>query len=168
MTELLERLLAEAKDGHRWGSVIEIKVLQALDHQARGNVPAALAALEHALTLAEPEGYVRLFIDEGAPMTALLRAAAQQGLAQSYSRTLLASDGTRAGPVPAQRGLVEPLSERELHVLRLLRSELSGPEIARELTVSLNTIRTHTKSIFSKLSVNNRRAAVRRADELDL
>ena len=167
-TELLERLLAEATDGHRWGSVIEIKVLQALDYQAQGDVPAALASLEKALTMAEPEGYVRLFIDEGSPMTALLRATAQQGPAQSYSRTLLASDGPRARPAPAQQGLVETLSERELDVLRLLRTELSGPDIARELTVSLNTIRTHTKSIFAKLSVNNRRAAVRRAEELDL
>jgi LuxR family maltose regulon positive regulatory protein len=167
-TQLLERLLAEAKDGHRRGSAIEIMVLQALDHQARSDVPAALAALEQALTLAEPEGYVRVFIDEGPPMTALLRAAAQHGRRPNYARRLLASDSARARPAPAQRGLVEPLSERELHVLRLLRTELSGPDIARELTVSLNTIRTHTKSIYAKLSVNNRRAAVRRAEELDL
>ncbi|HKO85235.1 MAG TPA: LuxR C-terminal-related transcriptional regulator, partial [Actinomycetota bacterium] len=71
-------------------------------------------------------------------------------------------------PAPAQRGLVEPLSERELDVLRLLRTDLNGPDIARELTVSLHTIRTHTKSIYAKLGVNNRRAAVRRAGELDL
>jgi LuxR family maltose regulon positive regulatory protein len=167
-TELLERLLAEAKDGHRRGSAIEIMVLQALDHHARDDVPAALAALEQALTLAEPEGYVRVFLDEGPPMTALLRAAAQHGRGRDYARRLLASDSARVRPAPAQRGLVEPLSERELHVLRLLRTELSGPDIARELTVSLNTIRTHTKSIYAKLSVNNRRAAVRRAEELDL
>ena len=159
----------QRSDGHRRGSVIEIRVLQALDHQARGDVPAALAALEQALTLAEPEGYVRVFLDEGPPMTALLRAAAQQGLARAITPAhLLASDSARARPAPAQRGLVEPLSERELHVLRLLRTDLSGPDIARELTVSLNTIRTHTKSIYAKLSVNNRRAAVRRAEELDL
>ena len=72
-------------------------------------------------------------------------------------------------PLLARRQVVVgPLSERELHVLRLLRTDLSGPDIARELTVSLNTIRTHTKSIYAKLSVNNRRAAVRRAEELDL
>jgi LuxR family maltose regulon positive regulatory protein len=167
-TQLLERLLAAATDGHRTGSVIEIAVLQALDNHARGNMPAARAALEQALTLAEPEGYVRVFLDEGAPMTALLRAAAQHRRGHDYARHLLAADSTTARPAPAQRGLVEPLSERELHVLRLLRTDLSGPDIARELTVSLNTIRTHTKSIYAKLSVNNRRAAVRRADELDL
>ena len=168
VTRLLERLLAAAKEGHRMGSVIEITVLQALDHHARGDVPVALAALEQALTLAEPEGYIRVFLDDGPPMTTLLRAAAQHGRGHDYARRLLAADSAKARPGPAQRGLVEPLSERELHVLRLLRTDLSGPDIARELTVSLNTIRSHTKSIYAKLSVNNRRAAVRRADELDL
>ncbi len=167
-TRLLERLLAAAKEGHRTGSVIEITVLQALDHHARGNMPAALAALEQALTLAEPEGYIRVFLDDGPPMTALLRAAAQHGRAREYARHVLAADSAKAGPPRAQRGLVEPLSERELHVLRLLRTDLSGPDIARELTVSLNTVRTHTKSVYAKLSVNNRRAAIRRAEELDL
>jgi LuxR family maltose regulon positive regulatory protein len=167
-TRLLERLLAAAQEGHRTGSVIEITVLQALDHHARGDVPAALAALEQALTLAEPEGYIRVFIDEGPPMSALLRVAAQQGRPNDYARDLLVADSARASPASTQRGLVEPLSERELHVLRLLRTDLSGPDIARELTVSLNTIRTHTKSIYAKLSVNNRRAAVRRAEELDI
>jgi LuxR family maltose regulon positive regulatory protein len=167
-TRLLERLLAAAKEGHRTGSVIEITVLQALDHQVRGDVPAARAALEQALTMAEPEGYVRVFIDEGPSMTTLLRAAAQHGKARDYARHLLAAYSAKARAAPAQRGLVEPLSERELHVLRLLRTDLSGPDIARQLTVSLNTIRTHTKSIYAKLGVNNRRAAVRRADELDL
>jgi len=167
-TRLLERVLAAAKDGHRTGSVIEILALQALDHHAQGDMLAALAALEQALTLAEPEGYVRVFIDEGAPMTTLLRGVAEHGRGREYARHLLAADRAKARPAPAQPGLVEPLSERELHVLRLLRTELSGPDIARELTVSLNTIRTHTKSIYAKLSVNNRRAAVRRADELDL
>jgi LuxR family transcriptional regulator, maltose regulon positive regulatory protein len=167
-TRLLERLLVAAIEGHRTGSVIEIAVLQALDHQARGDMPAALAALEQALMLAEPEGYVRVFLDEGPPMTALLRAAVQHGQGGAYARQLLAADRAKARSAPAQRGLVEPLSERELHVLRLLRSDLSGPDIARELTVSLNTVRTHTKSIYAKLGVNNRRAAVTKADELDL
>jgi LuxR family transcriptional regulator, maltose regulon positive regulatory protein len=167
-TWLLGRLHAAAEEGHRAGSVIEIAVLQALDHHARGDTSAALAALEEALTLAEPEGYVRVFLDEGPPMTVLLRAAAQQGGSREYARNLLAAGSAKARPAPARRGLVEPLSERELHVLRLLRSDLSGPDIARELTVSLNTVRTHTKSIYAKLGVNNRRAAVTKAGELDL
>jgi len=167
-TWLLGRLHTAAEEGHRAGSVIEIAVLQALDHHARGDTSAALAALEEALTLAQPEGYVRVFLDEGPPMTVLLRAAAQQGGSREYARYLLAAGSANARPAPARRGLVDPLSERELHVLRLLRSDLSGPDIARELTVSLNTVRTHTKSIYTKLGVNHRRAAVTKADELDL
>jgi len=164
-TQLLERLLAAAEEGQRTGSVIEILVLQALAQQARGDIPAAL---EQAMTLAEPEGYVRAFLDQGPPMTTLLRAAAQQGVAREYARHVLASDSSTARRAPVQRRLVEPLSERELDVLRLLRTDLSGPDIARELMVSLNTMRTHTKNIYTKLGVNNRRAAVRRAEELDL
>jgi LuxR family maltose regulon positive regulatory protein len=167
-TQLLDRLLAAAKQGQRTGSVIDIMVLQALAYQARADVAAALARLEQALTLAEPEGYVRVFLDEGPAITTLLRAAAQQGPARDYARHLLASDRSTAPRTPVQRGLVDPLSERELHVLRLLRSDLSGPDIARELMVSLNTMRTHTKNIYAKLGVNNRRAAVSRAEELKL
>jgi LuxR family maltose regulon positive regulatory protein len=101
-------------------------------------------------------------------MLALLRAAAQQGVAHDHARRLVAGASDPRQIVPVQRGLVEPLSSRELEVLRLLRSDLSGPDIARELTVSLNTMRSHTKSIYSKLGVNSRREAVRRADQLDL
>ena len=165
---LLERLLAAAKEGHRTGSVIEILVLQALDHQARGDVPAAGAALDQALTLAEPEGYVRVFLDEGTSLTTLLGAVARQGRSAEYARYLLVADSSGGRSTPNQQGLVEPLSDRELDVLRLLRTDLSGPDIARQLTVSLNTIRTHTKSIYAKLGVNNRRSAVRRAAELDI
>ena len=165
---LLDRLLAAAQEGQRGGSIIEILVVQALSNEARGNRPAALASLDEALTLAEPEGYVRLFLDEGLPMTALLRAVAEHGVAHGYARRLLASAGPPPGSGRVQQGLVEPLSERELHVLRLLRAELDGPDIARQLMVSLNTMRTHTKHIYTKLGVNNRRAAVRRAEELDL
>ena len=167
-TRLLERLLRAAEEGQRTGSVIEILVLQALAHQARGDIPAALASLQRALTLAEPEGYVRIFADEGPPMASLLRAAAKQGIAPGYVRRLLAAISKTEDSTPASQGLIEPLSERELEVLRLLGTDLGGPEIARELVVSLNTVRTHTKNIYAKLGVNNRRAAVRRARELDL
>ena len=131
-------------------------------------MPAAFASLEQALTMAEPERYVRVFLDEGPPMAALLRAAAQQGVARDHVRRLVAGGSATEQSPPVQRGLVEPLSSRELDVLRLLRTDLSGPDIARELMVSLNTMRTHTKNIYAKLGVNNRRAAVRRARELDL
>lgn len=165
---LLERLLSAAEDGARTGSAIEILVLQALAHQMQGNISAALAPLERALTLAEPEGYVRLFVDEGPPMAALLDVAAKRGIAPSYVRRLRTACDQAEESVPAQQGLIEPLSEREREVLRLLASDLSGPEIASELIVSLNTVRTHTKNIYSKLGVNSRRAAVRRAEELNL
>jgi LuxR family maltose regulon positive regulatory protein len=165
---LLERLLAAAEAGERTGSVLEILVLQALTRHARGNLPGALAALERALSLAEPEGYVRTFAGEGPPMRSLLRAAAEQGIALSYVHRLLAAVNRSEERPPLRQGLIQPLSERELQVLRLLASDLDGPDIARELTVSLNTVRTHTKSIYAKLGVNNRRAAVRQAAELDL
>ncbi len=165
---LLDRLLRAAEEGHRTGSVIEILVLQALAHQMRENIPAALASLQRAVTLAEPEGYVRIFADEGQPMASLLRAAAKQGTARNYVRRLLAAVNKTEDSTPASQGLIEPLSERELDVLRLLGTDLGGPEIARELVVSLNTVRTHTKNIYAKLGVNNRRAAVRRAAELDV
>ncbi len=165
---LLERLLKAAKVGQRMGSVIEILVLEALAHEAQDNIPLALPPLERALTLAEPEGYVRLFVDEGPPMATLLREAEQHTAAPHYIGQLQAAFGKAEGRKPATQLLIEPLSERELTVLRLLGTDLSGPEIARELVVSLNTMRTHTKNIYGKLGVHNRRAAVRRAEELDL
>jgi len=164
---LLERLLQAAEEGGRRGSAIEILALQSLAHQARGNIPPALAALERALALAEPEGYVRIFVDEGPPMEALLREA-KHGTAPHYVRQLQAAFGQAEGRTPVTQRLIEPLSDRELTVLRLLGTELSGPEIARELVVSLNTLHTHTKNIYGKLGVNSRREAVRRAEELDL
>ncbi|HEY3473019.1 MAG TPA: LuxR C-terminal-related transcriptional regulator, partial [Anaerolineales bacterium] len=171
---LLERLLNAAEEGGRMGSAIEILVLQAVAHHAQGDIPAALLPLQKALTLAEPEGYVRTFLDEGAPMAGLLHEAAGRGILPDYTGKLLGAfknERRRSeadSPLPASQPLIEPLSQRELELLRLLRTELSGPEIARELTIGLSTVRTHTKSIYSKLNVNNRRAAVRRAEELHL
>jgi LuxR family transcriptional regulator, maltose regulon positive regulatory protein len=100
-------------------------------------------------------------------MASLLRTAAKQRIAPGYARRLLAAVN-RSQDTPVRQGLIEPLSERELDVLRLLSSDLDGPDIARELTVSLNTLRTHTKSIYAKLGVSSRRAAVRQAAELNL
>ena len=140
-----------------------------------GDIPAALAPLSRALTLAEPEGYVRIFVDEGPPMAVLLEETAKHGdpawgagNAPNSVRQLLTALGCASDRTPVTQSLIEPLSERELEVLRLLGTGLNGPEMARELVVSLNTMRTHTKNIYSKLGVNNRRAAVRRAEELNL
>jgi LuxR family maltose regulon positive regulatory protein len=170
---LLERLRNAAEEGGRMGSAIEILVLQALAYQARGDLPAALPPLERALTLAEPEGYVRVFLNEGADMQQLLREASRRGIMPDYTGKLLGEfkdekETRQAVAPPAPQSLVEPLSQRELDVLRLFKTELSGPEIAHELVIGLSTVRTHTKSIYSKLGVNSRRAAVRRAEELGL
>jgi LuxR family maltose regulon positive regulatory protein len=168
---LLERLLKAAEKGRRMGSVIDILVLRALAHQAQDDIPLALAPLERALALAEPEGYVRIFVDEGAPMKALLkRMKAEDEMIMEYVHKLLAAFADKEfypsslSPEP----LVDPLSERECEVLRLLTTELSGPEIAKELMVSMNTIRTHTKNIYSKLGVNSRGDAVNQAKKLKL
>jgi LuxR family maltose regulon positive regulatory protein len=165
---LLDRLLQAAEAGGRAGRAIEILVLQALARQMQGDLPAALAPLSRALTLAEPERYARMFVDEGPAIAALLHAALKQGVTPNYVRQLLTLFGTAEDNPPATQTLIEPLSERERDVLRLLRTDLDGPEIASELIVSLNTLRTHTKNIYSKLGVSSRRAAVRRAEELDL
>jgi len=167
-SRLLERLLGAAEEGARGGSVIEILVLQVLALQTTGDIPAALTSLQRALTMAEPEGYARVFLDEGAPMASLLRSASKQQPGSDYVRRLLASATKTEHRPPIKHGLVEALSDRELDVLRLLRSDLDGPDIARELMVSLNTMRTHTTHIYTKLGVGSRRAAVRRAEELHL
>ena len=151
-------------------------VLQAVAHHALGEKDKAVQLLGEALALAEPGGFIRIFVDEGPPMAALLREAAKHGTVSNYVRQLLAAFGKAEGRTPVTQLLIEPLtspdlvdlSEREFEVLRLLGTELNGPEIARELMVSLNTMRTHTKSIYNKLGVNNRRMAIRRAEELDL
>lgn len=170
---LLARLHAAAETSGRAGSLIEIQVLNALALDAQGHRPQALQSLAQAwVEVPEPEGYVRLFLDEGAPMVDLLRAAEHQGVAGDHAHRLLglsaAHDGGGVGARQRAASSSESLSDRELQVLRLLDSELSGPQIARELFVSPNTLRTHTKHIYTKLDVTNRRAAVRRAHERGL
>ena len=167
---LLTRLLQAAEQGRRNGSVIEILILQSLAYQAQDDQPRALASLERALSLAEPEGYVRIFVDEGEAMRLLIENLSRNRdhPLSGYANKLLVAFTPQSKASNLKSTMIEPLSERELEVLKLLRSELNGPEIAEQLIVSLNTLRTHTKSIFNKLGVNNRRAAVRRAEELDL
>jgi LuxR family transcriptional regulator, maltose regulon positive regulatory protein len=165
---LVDRLLAAAEHGRRGRSAVELLVLRSLAHDALGDRHAAAAALEEALARAEPEGYVRVFADEAPTLTALLHAVPARGAAGRHARRVLASTSPSGGGRPSGRELVKELSGRERDVLRLLRSELSGPDIARELVVSLNTVRTHTKNIYAKLGVTSRRQAVRRAEELGL
>jgi len=145
-TGLLRRLLAAADEGSRGGTSIEILALLSVALRASGDEAGATAAMDDAVARAGHEGYVRTFLDA--------RPATTEPLPPP-------------GEEPRPTG-PDDLSERELDVLRLLRSDLTGPDIARELLVSLNTLRTHTKHIYTKLGVNNRREAVSRAAELGL
>jgi LuxR family maltose regulon positive regulatory protein len=173
---LLDRLLEAATAGGRNGTVIELEVLRATARVAAGEPDRAREALAHAVDLAEPDGWVRIFVDTGSTLTGLVRELAQRrpgsGFASELVAAMTAASGAPpgdAGPAhPPRVGLVDPLSDRELDVLRLLRSDLDGPAIARELVVSLNTVRTHTKHIYAKLGVNNRRAAISKAHQLGL
>ncbi|HYU03914.1 MAG TPA: LuxR C-terminal-related transcriptional regulator, partial [Jatrophihabitantaceae bacterium] len=168
--DLLDRVLDVARVAGRDGSLIEAGLVRALAHHASGDADSAAADLAAALTHGVPAGYCRLFLDEGQPMAALLEqlASAAASDVHRHAEHLLAAAHKPSAPAPARPASEGGLSERELDVLRLLATELSGPEIARELFVSVNTLRTHTKHIFTKLEANTRRAAVLRADELGL
>jgi LuxR family maltose regulon positive regulatory protein len=165
---LLARLLDAAEAGERTGSVIEILLLQALAYEARGDIPAAMGPLERALLLAEPQGYTRLFLDEGPPMIALLQAAAQQGVAPAYVSQLWDAAAQDAQDTAVSQPLVDPLSDRELEILTLFAAGLKNKEIAAQLVISLNTVLYHSKNIYSKLGVNKRTLAIARARELRL
>jgi LuxR family maltose regulon positive regulatory protein len=197
---LLERLHDAAARNGREGSLLEIRMLQSLAHDVYGDRSAALTVLGHALTdTPEPEAHLRLYLDEGAPMLELLRAAQAGGtqpggtedrridrdraekeeeeeVKQEDQREVLRAWAERllehlepasAEPSPQSLAgpLTDPLSQREIEVLRLLDTDLTGPQIAGELYVSLNTLRSHTKRIFTKLDVKTRAAAVRKAHE---
>ena len=171
---LLARLGEAAEAGGRGGSLLEIRMLRALAHAARGEHPSARTQLGEGFAAA-PEGdaHVRLFLDEGAPLLALLRDALEHGVAVDHVRTLLAHSAPSSARAPDVRGRPVPdlppaLSARELQVLRLLDSDLTGPEIARELFVSPNTLRSHTKHLYTKLDVTSRRSAVQRGRALGL
>jgi LuxR family maltose regulon positive regulatory protein len=133
-----------------------------------------MSALERALSLAEPEGFVRTFVDEGEPMARLLQQAAARGIAPDYVSRLLAVLGARetdSASVPASPGaisLVEPLTDRELEVLQLIGEGYSNQEIAEALVITLNTVKKHASGIYGKLGVHNRTQAVVRAQELGL
>jgi LuxR family maltose regulon positive regulatory protein len=168
---LVERLLKAAEEGRRMGSVIEILVLQALAYQTQGNIPLALAPLERALTLAEPEDYLRIFIDEGPPMEYLLKnIKADNKKLKKYIQRLKAafSSGKPQLFTTGQQPLIEPLSERELEVLDLIAKGLSNKQIASRLFLSQNTIKAHTHTIYQKLGVNSRTQAVASAKSLEI
>jgi LuxR family maltose regulon positive regulatory protein len=183
--ELLGRLQDQAATQGRTASVIEIQALQALARSASCDQPSALAALAEALTLAAPEGYLRVFIDEGSPMAALLRQLlagrrqehpAAAAVPREYLARLVEAFEQAGLPVrlPVRSGgvvvaeLVEPLTERELEVLQLLAAGASNRAIAEELVVTLDTVKRHVSHLFTKLEVANRTQAVARAREVGL
>jgi len=175
---LLRRLVVMTENAGRTGTLIESLALLALTCQAASDDSAALEALERALNLADPERFVRVFAGHGDAMTGLLTALYQRRPGWLYLRRVLdaakasprdqKAELTRAADRSAEGRLIDPLTGRERDVLRLLTSDLDGPAIARELVLSLNTVRTHTKNLYAKLGVTSRRAAVTRAHQLDL
>jgi LuxR family maltose regulon positive regulatory protein len=164
----LEALHAMASHAGWQSTATQARALQAL---ATPDPDQAFTFLTEALTRAEPEGYVRTFVDAGEPMAALLREAAAGGVTPDYTAKLLAAFGAAEKPTPTPvvaQLLIEPLSDRELDVLYLLADGQTNREIAQALCVSVNTIKTHLKNIYGKLGVNNRRKAAAQAKELGL
>jgi len=175
----LEPLLAPAEAAGAFLHVIEVCALKALALHALGDPTAALVSLERSLALAEPEGYVRMYLNEGAPMARLLREAASRSIHTEYANRLLAvsqvSRHRRAGeilspapPPPHTPTLIDPLTPRELDVLHLINQGLSNKDIADKLVIALNTVKRHTSSIYGKLGVRSRTQAIARARELGL
>ena len=186
---LLERLIQSAEHSRRWGHLIRYLSLQAIAHHAQDRTDEALTHLSRALTLAEPEGYVRTFVDLGPPMREMLQVAAGHGMATTYVARLLAAFPARPTPVrdvPASQveprraqlgrsarpsipvSLVEPLTDREVQILRLMAAHLTYQEIADELFLSVNTIKWYAKNIYGKLGVSSKADAAARAWELNL
>ena len=173
-TDLIERLLRTAEEGGRGGQVIELSVLKALAHQAQGDADHALTALEQALALAEPAGYVQIFVDEGESLQHLLRRAAAAGRARSYARRLLSILEERHPPSPdpardgAATDLVQPLTPRETEIVRLIATGMANREIADDLFISTATVKRHVANIYGKLDVRNRTEAAARVRVLGL
>ena len=192
---LLERLLKAAEDGKRMGSMLEILVVQALAHQAQSHISQAFVSLERALTLAQPEGYLRIFVDEGEPVRSLIldfrswiekQARGQDHELLGYLNKLLSAfpqpshmqelktpepalySDARVGLSAPKSAMIEPLSQRELEVLKLIAQGLSNHEISERLFLALSTVKGHNRIIFGKLQVQRRTEAIARARELGL
>jgi LuxR family maltose regulon positive regulatory protein len=174
----LEHLLSKTETAGWTRFVIEVLILEALAHQARGAIEQALPPLRRALSLARPEGYERIFVDEGKPLAGLLYEAGARGVMPEYVGQLLAAievgtkeqeptvDLSRSSSGTRPLALIEPLSERELDVLQLVADGLSNQEVAQRLYLSLHTVKWHTGNIYGKLGVKNRTQAVAKARAL--
>ncbi len=157
--------MIEPGEGLNISALVEGYLLQAEAQQGLGNTGEAANALEQALAIAEPAGYRRTILDQGEPIQKLLVRSRRS----PYINGLIAQFHRDDPQPPAQlQPLIDPLSERELEVLRLLPTNLTTPEMAAELYISVSTVRSHIKSIYSKLDVHRRSEAVNRAEELGL
>jgi LuxR family transcriptional regulator, maltose regulon positive regulatory protein len=173
--ELLTRLIEFTRTNGRISSEIEISILQALAHDCLTETDVAIERLQHALELAEPGGFVRIFLDEGPPLARLLYEAASRGMACDHLRKLLiafppaeSAETERLQVETANTDLFEPLSDRELDVLRLIAEGLTSQEIGEKLFISPHTAKSHSRNLFAKLEVHSRTAAVNKARGLGL
>jgi len=166
---LSERLLQQAEAAGRMGLVIEILILQALAFQGKKDAERALVALERALSLAQPEGYVRIFLDEGEAMTRLLCQAQSRQVGSSYAADLVSKVGKISTMTqPSMQLLIEPLTAREVEVLKLIEAGHSNQEIGEQLVISITTVKRHISNIYSKLGVKSRTQAIAIGKELRL
>jgi ATP/maltotriose-dependent transcriptional regulator MalT len=166
---LIHALHQKAEADGRTGIIIEALALQALDYEKRADIGSAMIALAHALQLAEPEGYVRLFADLGLPMALLLQEARTRDVMPDYVEKLLEAIGASLPlPAAADKGLPEPLTSREREIVGLLAAGLTNREIAEKLVLSPETVKKHAGNIYQKLGVSNRTQAVAQARALSL
>jgi LuxR family maltose regulon positive regulatory protein len=166
---LSERLLKQAKSTGRMRSVIETLILQALAFQGKNETDRALAALERALVLAQPEGYIRSFLDEGEAMTRLLCQAQSRQVGAGYAAVLLSKIGKIPDMTqPSMQLLIEPLTMREVEVLKLIEAGNSNQDIAGQMVISIPTVKRHISNIYAKLGVKSRTQAIAIGKELKL
>jgi LuxR family maltose regulon positive regulatory protein len=167
--KMLDAIGEHAEAQGRAGDLIEIWLLQALAHKRDGDHTAALAALDRALTLGQPAGYIRIFADEGEAVAPLLRHAATRGVHRDYAQRLLATiEGGATVPMPAQAESPDALSEREIEVLRLVSAGLPNRDIGQRLFITEKTVKKHLSNIIGKLQATNRTQAVDQARRLGL